>query len=79
MSNGKRLVNLRMTDEEIRIIDDYCERTGRTRTDVLREFVRGLAEQPTLPRRAALRPPTKVKRKTASLLIPPARRAAGYG
>jgi hypothetical protein len=43
MSNGKRLMNFRLTNKEAEILVAYCERTGRTQTDVLREFIRQLA------------------------------------
>ncbi len=36
---------LRLPDNEGAIIDAYCEATGRTKTDVLREFVRSLASR----------------------------------
>ncbi len=64
MSNGKKLLNFRLTAEEADILAAYCERTGRTQTDVLREFVRGLE----LPRRkaSAPHPPAKAPRKGVS-------------
>jgi hypothetical protein len=66
MSNGvkKRLLNFRMTGEEDAILAAYCERLGRTRTDVLREFIRSLAQQSSPPRRRP-RVPAKAKRKAA--------------
>jgi hypothetical protein len=50
MSNGKRLMNFRLTAEEAAILGAYCERTGRTQTDVLRELVRQLADPDPRPR-----------------------------
>ena len=50
MSNGKRLMNFRLTAEEADILAAYCERTGRTQTDVLRELVRQLARKEVLRR-----------------------------
>jgi uncharacterized protein (DUF1778 family) len=38
----KRLINLRVSAEEDALLAAYAERTGRTRTDVLRELIRGL-------------------------------------
>jgi hypothetical protein len=69
MSNGKRLMNFRLTEEEAAILADYCERTARTQTDVLRELVRELAQRPTLSRRraASLRPPAKAQSRAASI------------
>jgi hypothetical protein len=82
MSNGskKRLLNFRVTDAEFDILSEYCERTGRTQTDVVRELIRELAQRPTLPHRRAAspRPPAKVRSQAASIAAPvrPARRTA---
>lgn len=40
-----RLINLRVPAEEDALLSAYAERTGRTRTDVLRECIRGLARR----------------------------------
>ena len=74
MSNGakKRLLNFRMTAEEDAILAAYCERFGRTRTDVLREFIRGLAQQTAPSRRPAIRRPS-AKRKAAPASLQVAR------
>ena len=76
MSNGKRLMNFRLTEEEAGILADYCERTGRTQTDVLRELVRELARRPTLPRRKTPQPSTRAKPKAATAALRAARRVA---
>ena len=74
MSNGskKRLLNFRVTDAEFDILTEYCERTGRTQTDVVRELLRELAQRPTLPHRtvASPRPPAKARSKAASIVTP---------
>jgi hypothetical protein len=36
---------LRLPDNEAAIIERYCKLTGRTKTDVLREYVRTLADK----------------------------------
>jgi hypothetical protein len=76
MSNGKRLMNFRLTEEEAGILADYCERTGRTQTDVLRELVRELAQRPTLSRRRAPQPHVRAKPKAAPLALRVAWRTA---
>jgi predicted DNA-binding protein len=35
-------IDIRLPKGEKQILDDYCEAAGRTRTDVLREFIRSL-------------------------------------
>jgi hypothetical protein len=58
MSNGKHLLNFRVTEEEEAILVAYCDRTGRTRTDVLRELIRQLARRDIMrltPQRAPRR------------------------
>lgn len=42
MPKPKNYKTFRLTDEEEKILEDYCDRTGRTYTDVLRELVRSL-------------------------------------
>jgi hypothetical protein len=74
MSNGskKRLLNFRVTDAEFDILTDYCARTGRTQTDVVRELVRQLARRdvmrhaPTEPQTATTpTEPRRTARRTA--------------
>jgi hypothetical protein len=62
MSNGKRLMNFRLTAEEAAILGAYCERTGRTQTDVLRELVRQLANQDVPRRRVKAAPKRQTQR-----------------
>jgi predicted DNA-binding protein len=38
----KKSVFFRLTDEEFEKLGSYCEATGRTKSDVLRELVRTL-------------------------------------
>lgn len=33
-------IDIRLPKEEKQILDDYCKAVGRTRTDVIREFIR---------------------------------------
>jgi hypothetical protein len=57
MSNGKRLMNFRLTEEEAAILAAYCARTGRTQTDVLRELIRQLGRKlPAAPPAAEIVP-----------------------
>lgn len=39
---GKNMLNVRITDEERQLLNDYCETVGRTQSDVIREFIRSL-------------------------------------
>ncbi len=36
------MMNFRITEQEKAIVHEYCQLTGRTQTDVFREFVRSL-------------------------------------
>jgi len=41
--NGmKKRLDFRVEDFELELLDEYCNAVGRTRTDVLRELIRGL-------------------------------------
>lgn len=46
MSKPKNYKTFRLTDKEERILEEYCDRAGRTYTDVLRELVRSLDNAP---------------------------------
>ena len=37
-----RMINIRVTDDEAKLLAEYAKETGRTQTDVLREFIRSL-------------------------------------
>lgn len=39
---GKYNLNVRISEEERQILDDYCEVVERTQSDVIREFIRSL-------------------------------------
>lgn len=39
---SKETVQIRLPKEEKDRLDKYCERVGRTQTDVIREFIRSL-------------------------------------
>ena len=41
---AKRL-SVSFTKEEVELLEQYCEKTGRTTTDVIRECVRGLKRE----------------------------------
>ncbi|MBW4501272.1 MAG: hypothetical protein KME57_17335 [Scytonema hyalinum WJT4-NPBG1] len=42
MAERKEMINFRITEQEKAIVHEYCQLTGRTQTDVFREFVRSL-------------------------------------
>jgi predicted DNA-binding protein len=39
---AKTQLNLRIEELEMRILEKYAKKTGRTKTDILREFIRSL-------------------------------------
>ncbi|AFZ42893.1 hypothetical protein PCC7418_0670 [Halothece sp. PCC 7418] len=39
---AKTQLNLRIEESEMRILERYAKKTGRTKTDILREFIRCL-------------------------------------
>jgi predicted DNA-binding protein len=46
----KKMLSIRATEEEHKILARYARQQGRTMSDVLRELIRGLAAQPTKKR-----------------------------
>ena len=54
MLERKEMMNFRVTEQEKAIVHEYCQLTGRTQTDVFREFVRSLDKK--LPRLRASSP-----------------------
>lgn len=42
MTMGKYNLNVRITEDERQIINEYCEQEERSQSDVVREFVRSL-------------------------------------
>jgi hypothetical protein len=38
----KTVLNIRIEESEMEILKQYCQQSGRTQTDVVRELVRGL-------------------------------------
>jgi len=38
----KKRLDFRIEELEMQILEDYCNSAGRTKTDVLRELIRGL-------------------------------------
>jgi predicted DNA-binding protein len=41
----KQMLNVRVPESEMKILKDYCDRTTRTQTEVIRELIRSLAEK----------------------------------
>jgi chorismate mutase len=42
---GKNNLNVRITDQERQILNNYCEAVDRTQSDVIREFIRSLQKK----------------------------------
>jgi len=47
---NEKMLNVRMPESEFRLLTRYAAAVGRTKTDVVRELIRGL--EPKLPRKA---------------------------
>jgi hypothetical protein len=45
MTKSEKRLDIRLPEDELQILDDYCKATGRTKTDVLRELIRKLARK----------------------------------
>ncbi|WP_414585034.1 ribbon-helix-helix protein, CopG family [Scytonema sp. PCC 10023] len=45
MVKQDKRIDLRVTEAEIELLDEYCELVGKNRTDVLREFIRSLKKK----------------------------------
>ncbi|WP_226594785.1 ribbon-helix-helix protein, CopG family [Microseira wollei] len=45
MNKRENVVNFRITSEEKRILQEYCNETGRNQTEVFREFIRSLDQK----------------------------------
>ena len=39
---AKTVLNIRIEESEMELLKRYCQQSGRTQTDVIRELVRGL-------------------------------------
>jgi hypothetical protein len=39
---GKHVLNVRISEDERKILNDYCEAVERTQSDIIREFIRSL-------------------------------------
>jgi hypothetical protein len=39
---AKTILNIRIEESEIELLKQYCQQSGRTQTDVVRELIRGL-------------------------------------
>lgn len=46
----KRRLNFELPENEIEILEEYCRRTGRTKTEVIRELVRSLSKVEEKPK-----------------------------
>jgi hypothetical protein len=44
---NKREITIRVTEQEFAMLESHCQAVGRTKTDVLREFIRSLATTTT--------------------------------
>lgn len=42
---ASKQLNLRVPDIELEILERYCERYQRSKTDVIREFIRSLQDK----------------------------------
>jgi hypothetical protein len=42
MAMAKTILNIRIEESEIELLKQYCQQSGRTQTDVVRELIRGL-------------------------------------
>jgi|688.fasta_scaffold1841274_1 hypothetical protein len=42
---GKNNLNVRITDEERQILNNYCDAVDRTQSDIIREFIRSLKKK----------------------------------
>ncbi|MGV0029109.1 ribbon-helix-helix protein, CopG family [Phormidesmis priestleyi] len=42
---SKEIIQIRLPKEEKQRVDSYCQKAGRSITDVLREFIRSLPER----------------------------------
>ncbi len=45
MAKQDKRIDLRVTEAELELLDEYCQLTGKNRTDVLREFIRSLKKK----------------------------------
>ncbi len=44
--NNKREITIRVTEQEFAMLETHCKAVGRTKTDILREFIRTLSTTP---------------------------------
>jgi predicted DNA-binding protein len=49
---NEKMLNVRMPESEFRLLTRFAAAAGRTKTDVVRELIRGLEQK--LPRKARL-------------------------
>jgi predicted DNA-binding protein len=41
----KQMLNIRLPESEMKILENYCQTATRTKTEVLREFIRSLRDK----------------------------------
>ncbi len=44
---NKREITIRVTEQEFAMLESHCQAVGRTKTDILREFIRSLGSKIT--------------------------------
>jgi hypothetical protein len=44
----KREITIRVTEQEFAMLETHCQTLGRTKTEILREFIRTLGNSATL-------------------------------
>ncbi|KAB8333841.1 CopG family transcriptional regulator [Scytonema tolypothrichoides VB-61278] len=45
MAKQDKRIDLRVTQAELELLDEYCQLVGKNRTDVLREFIHSLKKK----------------------------------
>jgi predicted DNA-binding protein len=51
---NERTLNVRLPGSEFRLLERYAVSTGRTKTEIVREFVRSLGREPALKAKPAM-------------------------
>ncbi|MGF1488730.1 MAG: ribbon-helix-helix protein, CopG family [Prochloraceae cyanobacterium] len=42
---AQRRITIRLPESELKILEAYCDQTSRTKTDIIRDFIRGLGKK----------------------------------
>jgi predicted DNA-binding protein len=45
MSSTERHISIRLPEQELKVLEKYCEDTKRTKTEVIRTFIRSLKKK----------------------------------